>query len=200
MNEERFIKTEADPTTMLIAERLGERKRKLQRMAEMEKCSTVEKRPPLRRTIFLSAAAVLLAAMIAYPVYRAQMSPLDRLDIAEPQLTEFRAANADLSELAALVDSKDYRAAADRAKKAMERSDLSVKELDGLGIESGDDEMMYEEELEKTANSELRWTYIYILLRLNNEKEARRQLKIYLKDKRYATHRKEATALLEEIK
>ena len=38
MNEERFIKAEADPTTLLIAERLGERKKKLYRMAEMENC------------------------------------------------------------------------------------------------------------------------------------------------------------------
>ena len=89
MNEERFIKPEADALTLLIAKRLGERKRKLDRMAEMStSCINGEKRHKLHLYAISSAAAVLFAALIVWPIYRTQMSPLDSLGIAAPTITE----------------------------------------------------------------------------------------------------------------
>ncbi len=201
MNEERFIKAEADPTTLLIAERLGERKKKLDRMAEMERSVVGSSGSSNRRRLFFlsSVAACTLAALLVWPIYRTQMSPLDRLDIATPTLTEYRAANAEIAEISSLVGKKDYELALHKTKVALIKSDTALKELGGVGFDWDDEEMMYEEELEKQTNSELRWTYIYILVRLDQTKEARKQLKIYLKEKQFCDHRAEAISLLEEI-
>lgn len=200
MNEERFDKTGADPMTLLITERLAERKRKLNRMAEMER--KIEKSlKAMRLNIYIisSAAAIALAAIIVWPIYRSQMSPLDRLDIAAPTMTEYRAAKAEMTEIALLVKEEDYEKAMLKTHNALVKSDYALKEIAGTGFECNDEEILYEEELEKSENSELRWTYIYILVRLDKDKEARKQLKIYLKDKKYSEHRNEALALLKEI-
>ena len=77
---------------------------------------------------------------------------------------------------------------------------MAVRELDGIGMDCDNEEMAYEEELEKSANSELRWTYIYLLVRLNHNDEARKQLNIYLKNRQFCGHSAEAMALLEELK
>lgn len=200
MNEERFIKAEADPTTLLIAERLGERKKKLDRMAEMENGMQTGKGKRRNLLILSSVAACVLAALLVWPIYRAQMSPIDRLGIETPSMTEFRSANAEFAEISSLVERKDYDLALQKTRKALAQSDMAVRELDGIGMDCDNEEMAYEEELEKSANSELRWTYIYLLVRLNHNDEARKQLKIYMKNRQFCGHSAEAMALLEELK
>lgn len=198
MNEEKFVKAEADATTLLIAARLGERKRKIGRMAEMEQniASRGRRRHLYVRTLL---AACVLAALLVWPIYRAQMSPIDRLDIAPPTMTEYRAANADLAEITSLVGKKNYDVALVKTRLALEKSDRAIRELRDVTFGWDDEELAYEEELEKTANSELRWTYIYLLVRLDKTQEAKAQLKRYLKDKQHSEHRAEAAALLKEI-
>ena len=198
MNEEKFVKAEADATTLLIAARLGERKRKIGRMAEMEHGFAGRGR---RRHLYVRTllAACVLAALLVWPIYRMQMSPIDRLGIAPPTMTEYRAANADMAEITSLMGKKNYDAALAKTRHALEKSDRAIRELCDLTSDWDDEELAYEEELEKTANSELRWTYIYLLVRLDKGQEAKVQLKLYLKDKRHCEHRAEAAALLKEI-
>ena len=142
----------------------------------------------------------MLAALLVWPIYRAQMSPIDRLGIEVPSMTEFRSANAEFAEISSLVKRKNYDLALQKTRKALVQSDMAVRELDGIGMDCDNEEMAYEEELEKSANSELRWTYIYLLVRLNHNDEARKQLKIYLKNRQFCCHSAEAMALLEELK
>lgn len=198
MDEERFIKTGADTMTLLITERLGERKRKLNRMAEMER----EIRAKKNRRNYITRpllAASILAALFAWPIYRAQMSPLDRLGIQPPATTEYRTANTETAEIALLMENKDYEQALAQTKNALDKSDLAIKELRGVSIDWNNEELMYEENLERSANSELRWTYIYLLVKLRQNKDAKKQLKRYIKDKQFSEHRTEAIALLKEI-
>ena len=55
-------------------------------------------------------------------------------------------------------------------------------------------------EEEQLANSELRWTYIYLLVCTGDRREAIKQLKIYLKQKEFCEHEVEAKRLLKELK
>lgn len=93
----------------------------------------------------------------------------------------------------------DYTLALAVVKKTLHLSDVALEEFDGLGEEFDDEELAYEGRLERNTNSELRWTYIYLLVKLNDIKEAKVQLHKYLKAKEYCHHCAEAKALLNEL-
>lgn len=199
MNEEKFNPNAADADTMLIVARLGERKRKLERMAEMEqrlaRCTTAR----LYTSIVSAMAAVVLLTLVLVPLWRMQISPLDKTGISQPTFSDYRSGNADIAEITKLMDRQDYKQALTVTKKALHTSDIALKDLYGQDVEFDDEELVYEEELERNTNSELRWAYIYLLVKLDDVKEARRQLHKYLKAKDYCQHQAEAKALLKEI-
>ena len=97
------------------------------------------------------------------------------------------------------MNRQDYKQALTVTKKALHTSDMALKDLYGQDVELDDEELVYEKELEGNNNSELRWAYIYLLMKLDDVKEARRQLYKYLKAKDYCQHQAEAKALLKEI-
>ena len=196
MNEEKFNHNAADADTMLIVARLGERKRKLERMAEME--HRMARRTTTRLyTSIISAVALLILVFV--PLWRMQISPLDKTGISQPTFSDYRGGNADIAEITKLMNRQDYKQALTVTKKALHTSDIALKDLYGQDVELDDEELVYEEELERNNNSELRWTYIYLLVKLDDVKEARRQLHKYLKAKNYCQHQAEAKALLKEI-
>lgn len=196
MNEEKFNHNAADADTMLIVARLGERKRKLERMAEME--HRMARRTTTRLyTSIISAVALLILVFV--PLWRMQISPLDQTGISQPTFSDYRGGNADIAEITKLMNRQDYKQALTVTKKALHTSDIALKDLYGQDVELDDEELVYEEELERNNNSELRWTYIYLLVKLDDVKEARRQLHKYLKAKDYCQHQAEAKALLKEI-
>lgn len=199
MNEEKFNPNVADTDTMLIVARLGERKRKLERMAEME--HRLERRTTARlyTSIVSVVAAVVLLTLVLVPLWRMQISPLDKTGISQPTFSDYRSGNADIAEITKLMNRQDYKQALTVTKKALHTSDIALKDLYGKDVEFDDEELVYEEELERNTNSELRWAYIYLLVKLDDVKEARRQLHKYLKAKDYCQHQAEAKALLEEI-
>lgn len=199
MNEEKFNPNVADGDTMLIVARLGERKRKLERMAEMEQRLARRTTARLYTSIVSAMAAVVLLTLVLVPLWRMQISPLDKTGISQPQFSDYRSGNADIAEITKLMNRQDYKQALTVTKKALHTSDIALKDLYGKDVEFDDEELVYEEELERNTNSELRWAYIYLLVKLDDVKEARRQLHKYLKAKDYCQHQAEAKALLEEI-
>lgn len=199
MNEEKFNPNVADGDTMLIVARLGERKRKLERMAEMEQRLARRTTARLYTSIVSAMAAVVLLTLVLVPLWRMQISPLDKTGISQPTFSDYRSGNADIAEITKLMDRQDYKQALTVTKKALHTSDIALKDLYGQDVELDDEELVYEKELEGNNNSELRWAYIYLLVKLDDVKEARRQLHKYLKAKDYCQHQAEAKALLEEI-
>lgn len=199
MNEEKFNLNAADADTMLIVARLGERKRKLERMAEMEHRLARRTTARLYTGIVSAVAAVILLTLVLVPLWRIQMSPLDKTGIPQPTFSDYRSGNVDIAEITKLMDRQEYKQALTVTKKALHTSDIALKDLYGKDVEFDDEELVYEEELERNTNSELRWAYIYLLVKLDDVKEARRQLHKYLKAKDYCQHQAEAKALLEEI-
>lgn len=199
MNEEKFNPNVADGDTMLIVARLGERKRKLERMAEMEQRLARRTTARLYTSIVSAMAAVVLLTLVLVPLWRMQISPLDKTGISQPKFSDYRSGNADIAEITKLMNRQDYKQALTVTKKALHTSDIALKDLYGKDVEFDDEEFVYEEELERNTNSELRWAYIYLLVKLDDVKEARRQLHKYLKAKDYCQHQAEAKALLEEI-
>lgn len=199
MNEEKFNHNVADGDTMLIVARLGERKRKLERMAEMEQRLARRTTARLYTSIVSAVAAVVLLTLVLVPLWRMQISPLDKTGISQPTFSDYRSGNADIAEITKLMNRQDYKQALTVTKKALHTSDIALKDLYGKDVEFDDEELVYEEELERNTNSELRWAYIYLLVKLDDVKEARRQLHKYLKAKDYCQHQAEAKALLEEI-
>ena len=199
MNEEKFNPNVADGDTMLIVARLGERKRKLERMAEMEQRLARRTTARLYTSIVSAMAAVVLLTLVLVPLWRMQISPLDKTGISQPKFSDYRSGNADIAEITKLMNLQDYKQALTVTKKALHTSDIALKDLYGKDVEFDDEELVYEEELERNTNSELRWAYIYLLVKLDDVKEARRQLHKYLKAKDYCQHQAEAKALLEEI-
>jgi hypothetical protein len=198
MEDERFILHEADELDRRIIERLGERQAKLDRMAEMERGAKRTNLRPL--AVALSVAACLAVVFLISPLWRSSLSPLDELGIAAPSMENYRAAQPELTEIMQLIEAQRYDEALAQAEKALGRSDVKLEELDYASATSGDEAVAYEAAEELVYNSELRWTYIYLLVRAEKNKEARRQLKIYLKDSKDAEHEDEARALLEKIK
>ena len=199
MNEEKFNPNAADGDTMLIVARLGERKRKLERMAEMEHRLARRTTARLYTSIVSAVAAVALLTLVLVPLWRMQIPPLDKTGISQPTFSDYRSGNADIAEITKLMNRQDYKQALTVTKKALHTSDIALKDLYGKDVEFDDEELVYEEELERNTNSELRWAYIYLLVKLDDVKEARRQLHKYLKAKDYCQHQAEAKALLEEI-
>lgn len=199
MNEEKFNPNVADADTMLIVARLGERKRKLERMAEIEHRLARRTTARLYTSIVSAMAAVVLLTLVLVPLWRMQISPLDKTGISQPKFSDYRSGNADIAEITKLMNRQDYKQALTVTKKALHTSDIALKDLYGKDVEFDDEELVYEEELERNTNSELRWAYIYLLVKRDDVKEARRQLHKYLKAKDYCQHQAEAKALLEEI-
>ena len=199
MNEEKFNPNAADADTMLIVARLGERKRKLERMSEMEHRLARRTTARLYTSIVSAVAAVILLTLVLVPLWRMQIPPLDKTGISQPTFSDYRSGNADIAEITKLMDRQDYKQALTVTEKALHTSDIALKDLYGQDVELDDEELVYEKELEGNNNSELRWAYIYLLVKLDDVKEARRQLHKYLKANDYCQHQAEAKALLEEI-
>jgi len=143
-------------------------------------------------------ACVVVVLFVTAPLWKSPASPLDELGIEAPKLTEFRAASPEHTEIAALIEKKNYDDALVKVEKSLRQSDLSLKEMSGVAEDWDDESLLYEEEAEMVQNSELRWTYIYLLVRKDRNNEARKELKRYLKSP-FGEHKKEAKSLLKAL-
>ena len=84
---------------------------------------------------------------------------------------------------------------------ALEHSDRELRGLDMALLDNDDEVLAYAEEAEQILNGELRWAYIYLLVREERKEEACEQLKLYLKLPRgVVQHREEAKALRKKLR
>lgn len=200
MEEDVFVRAEADGLTRRIADRLGERQQKLEQMEEWERQLTATNRKTRLRPLYavMAVAACIAAVVLLWPT--GQRSPLDELGIAAPELTEFRGASPETERIEQFIKEENYEKALAQAKKALKNSDLAIYELEGVPeLWDDPDEAQYEEQAERLHNAELRWTYIYLLVHTKNYSEARKQLRLYLKQEP-CEHGQEARELLKRIK
>lgn len=152
-----------------------------------------------KKTILIMAAVAVCAVVVLVAVlWKTPASPLDELGIEPPKATEYRSATPEQVEIATLIEKQNYDVALARVEKSLKQSDLSLKEMAGVADDWDDEALLYEEEAEMVQNSELRWTYIYLLVRKDQKSLARKELKRYLKSP-YGEHQKEAKALLKAL-
>lgn len=188
----------------LIAGRLGERQRKLDRMAEMER-DMARERARMRPFLFPFAAAAGIAAIFVWFQFTSsRLSPWDELGLDRPALTAYRSASGATGDIDRLIDDGRYGQALDITAEALRESDRqTAAALAAIG-EYGDDESAgYTLQAERSFNSELRWTYIYLLVQTGDYRAAKAEIRQYLQEARYEEscgHKAEAARLLEKLK
>ena len=183
-----------DELTMLrIVQRLGERKQKLDCMQGWE--SSVKK-PFLLRT--LTVMSPMAACVILMLTLWKQYSPVDELGI-RPDFTEFRSGNPQMTEIQRLLDASEYEEALVQAEQMLLLSDAEVERMDAADRTHQDEVAEYEYHMMHTMNSELRWIYIYLLVKTEQNEMALQQLERYIGDVEYAHHIEAAVALREEL-
>ena len=180
-----------DELTQRIVERLGERQQKIQCMQEWERPAKVVSLP--RTLAVLSAVACVTMIFIIAPWQRTSL--VDELGVS-PHLTEFRSGYPQLAEVQRLLETSEFEAALVLTQQLLTQLDEEINK-DFVDVE---DEMeVYERTVMCTVNAELRWTYIYLLVKMEQYEEARLQLDSYINDVEYVHHREEAAILREEI-
>lgn len=193
MAQEEAIKK--DELTQLIAERLGERKRKIQRMQEMEHASKI-KNQTIRCALYVMAAC-LVVGLILWP-WNGLENPIDALGIDMTATDAYRAATPQSEAIASLIDEGKYEDAQKKVIEAIEESEYNLSVLRTCLEE--DDESEYLISLELSYNAELRWLHACIQVKNEDYKAAEKELKRYLRHDEYCDHKNEARLLLEEIK
>lgn len=187
-------KVTADNIQLRIIDRLGSRQAKIEKIALWER----GKRRSLRTLyVALSAAACIALAVVSTDVFHSGpdgASVIEQLGIEAPTMAPFRAAMPEVAEIERLMDEGEYYEALDIAGVALKKSNKAVKEYEK--ILSPDEETEYEYKYEKLLNSELRWTYIYLLVIADCERDAVKELKKYLKDDEFCLHRDEAESMV----
>lgn len=190
-----------DELTNLIANRLAARQEKLEKMKAWD--NNEHKKPGKSwmntRVVSFAVAASLVAVFVFFHLTRVSPTAVDELGIDAPSLNGFRNASSDMTEIQNLMEKPDYSAALVAAEKALKHSDMEINEMKDV-VYGDDEEEMYEEEMERQVNAQLRWTYIYLLVKNGNKDIAIKQLKRYLKNKEYCDNEEDARRLLQELK
>lgn len=193
---DEIIFNENDKLMVCITERLGERQYKMTRITEMEKSA--------RRSLTLTYGGIstmLVAACIAclfvFNPFNSS-SVLDDCNISQPSLSEYRG-GAHEGEIEELMKLHDYFNAMEIAHKQLVESDKEIASMN-KNMLAEDEELQYEMEQIRVANVEIRWMYIYLLVKNGKYEDAITELEIYLRDKAYVNNSDEAERLLNELK
>ena len=191
LNEDNKV---SDEMQQLIVSRLGERQKKIERMQQMERSSK-------KRIMFPASIALVAACIIGFIflIPTSQVSPLDELRI-EPTTSVFRGSSAEKDAIVNLVNHKEYEKALEKTQELLHQSDVIITEINADINEDMDEESVYEEQQEQIENSDLRWLYIYLLVRNGKNEEAMEQINTYLARPVYAIHGEDAQALLKALK
>ena len=196
---EKFIdgRHACDDVERLVIDRLAKRQEKLDRIAQWESAAKHRVRA---FNAAISAAACIAIVFVAGDLFGDSgcSGVIDELGIQAPRMEVFRSAAPEFMVVENYMADGEYYKALDVAGVALKKSDKAVK-----GYEKepcwGDEEWEYQYVAEKTLNSEIRWTYIYALIMVESEKMAVKQLKKYLKDEEYCTHKEEAESMLKAL-
>ena len=180
MSEEVFNRKSADELTLRIAARLGARQEKIERMAEWERPAFIIKWRPLVLPAMAVAACLIVALVVIAPRHSMGVSSPDELDISAPDFEDYRAAMPELTEITQLIAAGSYSEALPKVEAALQQSDSELSEKERALSENDDEGLAYEVETSQVLNGELRWAYIYLLVRNNNIRSAHAELERYL--------------------
>lgn len=194
---ENTIQINENETMLLITERLGERNRKVELIDFFERCRR-QKRVALCGGLSLLAAACVAILIVFVPFGMSGDKMLNELGIV-PSMSMFRGASPSVGDIDLLIDKGRYDEAIVMIKDEIKYSEAEIEDLHYQSTIYGSVDAEYEEEAERVYNSELRWTYICLLVKVDNFKQARKELKRYLKNMAYCEHETEAKALLEKL-
>lgn len=152
-----------------------------------------------KRCYFFSAVIIAVVCLVVVffvvPFDSGKGDVLDDLGIEQPEFENYRAASPDVVKVERLLDEGDVYEALDLAESLLKTSDKKIKLLEQSPLYD-DEEWLYEYQAEKIFNSEMRWVYIYLLVVLECERDAVRELKRYIADKEYSTNIEEANRML----
>ncbi len=183
----------------MIVGRLGERRRKLDKVTGWEKASERGG----KRGLYMLYTAVSIAACIALLVvvnpFTGSGSQHSAIAMKKPDFSNFRAALPELVQVEKLIDAGEYYRALDIVEEKLEDSDGNIKYAEKEPL-FDDEEWLYEYRAEKLLNAELRWTYIYLLVMVECDHSAIKELKKYLKDEEFCLHREEAMGMLDALR
>ena len=152
-----------------------------------------------KRCYFLSAVIIAVVCLVVIffvvPFDSGKGDVLDDLGIEQPEFENYRAASPDVVKVERLLDEGEVYEALELAESLLKTSDKKIKQLEQSPLYD-DEEWLYEFQAEKIFNSEMRWVYIYLLVVLECEKDAVRELKRYIADKEYSTNIEEANRMM----
>lgn len=177
-----------------IIERLAERQRKLDRVAEFSRSS--------KKGLYTLYTAISIAACLALVVLVAPFGndggSNEGLSIERPSFSNFRAALPELQHVETMIDKGEYYNAIDLTEAKLKESDKKIKQMLKKPM-FGDEEWEYEFQAESLLNSELRWAFIYLLMMVEDDRTAVKQIKKYLEAEDFCIHRKEAESILRAL-
>lgn len=189
-----------DALTAAIAVRLGARHDKLAAMQQWEKAAQTKHRPRISPLIVAVAVAACLAAVVWVAPWSNDANVLDSLGINAPQLTEYRSAGTDAATINTLISEEKYQEALDIVTAELSRLDDEASLAEEFAEAIGDEEAVYDAVLARDQCAEMRWTRIFLLVSLGQNKEARRELKTYLRYPEGRPHIEDARALQKALR
>lgn len=190
-----------DQLTQRIVSRLGERQQKLEQMAKWEKAQDHKPiKARVRPLYYFTAIAACIAILLIVAPWSSSQDIISELGIGTPELTTYRAANEEAERITTLISEEKYEEALSIVSTVLKKSEDELSMMFDFADALGDDESLYELQAEIQQNNELRWTRIYLLLKLDKKKEARKELKEYLRYPDYCQHLDEAKALKEKLR
>lgn len=194
------INTEVmDKLDLLIADRLGERDRKMKRIEEWNAPKKGVK------TVYVAISILSVAACLAIVFFAANPWENNLGDSNMSQwkvsldMNSFRSADPSKKRIMELMDKEKYEEALRECKDMIVQSDMKLQQQTSNNLGVIDEEQEYENELLTAENEEIRWVYIYLLVKTNEATEALEQLNRYIEGSWAGEHMDEAVALREKI-
>lgn len=184
---------ENDELTRRITNRLGELKRKQQRLDAWEKPAKKISLPPF---LLMAVAACLVVVVMLLPM--GKDPSLQTEDLTTISFDAYRGANPMADEIVQLVEAEEFADALNKVENALLESDEAIRDL-GENCSLFDEGTMYEMDLELQWRDELRWTRICILFKEQRLNEAKSWIQDYLTCDECTNHRGKAKRLLKKI-
>lgn len=201
MEETKSQVGETEKVDELIAARLTERQRKIERMKVWEAVPTSRRKWVMTISTMSVAACMAMAFFALHPADSISTSGNATELMARPEITAYRAACPELATVESRMDAGDYEAAMMECEKVLHNSNAVLKEVEGTTMQGIDDEELeYELAAKSTENHDIRWIYIYLLLHNGRNEEAIKQIDICMKDEQCCDHIDEAAALKRKLK
>lgn|GEM_PF-859326 len=193
----------SDAMDAMIVQGLGRRQDKVNRMAEMERAMNRRSIRMWQAVVPLAAAACVAAIFVWFQTPADNVTPWDELGLSRPALTAYRTATVGSDDIDKLVETGDYGQALAKTAEALKASDKRVEAAaEAVAACAEDQSLVYALQSERSFASELRWTYIYLLVKTGDHQAAMAEIRRYIHEARHAEcmeHAEDAGKLLEKL-